>query len=159
MIEVKGKVSGGAELARAFRELGAVPQKRLLSTATQATARQVARDFKAATPIGPRGKDRSPASEKYGAAIDKIKVRRPRGSVIGRRVNWGTAFYLRFREFGTSHQRPRPVFRPLWDSNVGKYVQHLTEQLAKGVQREAKKIAGAYGKARKALGARGRPLF
>lgn len=159
MIEVKGKVIGGKELAQAFRALPDAVQKRVLLSAARSTGRVVAKDFADATPRGPRGRERSPASEKYGAAYENVKVRKLRGTALGVLVNWGRAFWMRFREFGTSQQPPRPVMRPLWDSKVGDYLAHFVAGIAKGVQREAKKIANTYGKARKALGARGRSIF
>jgi hypothetical protein len=155
MIEVNGKVTGGKELARAFRELGAAPQKRVLLSSARATGRVVAKDFRDATPRGPRGSERSPASEKYGAAVENVKVRKLRGPALGVRVNWGPAFWMRLRERGTAHQPPRPLMRPLWDSRVKNYLDHLIGGLARGLQREAKKIAGSYAKAKKSLGVKG----
>lgn len=155
MIVVKGKITGGKELAQAFRALPPAIQKRVLLSAARSTGRIVAKDFVAATPHGPRGPDRSPASEQYGAAFENVRVKKLRGAAIGVRVNWGKAFWMRFREFGTSHQPPRPVMRPLWDSNVGAYGQKFVEFLAKGIAREAKRVAGQYSKARKALGVKG----
>jgi hypothetical protein len=154
VIEVKGSVSGGKELARAFRELGAVPQKRVIMTASRSTGRVVHKDFHGITVRGPRGQDQSPASKQYGTAEDKLIVSRLR-KALGVKVHFGSAFYMRFREFGTSHQPPRPRYRPLWDRNVQAYLKHYVDRLSRAINTEAKKIAGTYAKAKKSLGVKG----
>lgn len=155
MIEVKTSVKGGKELAQAFRALDNALQEKVMLSAARNVAGQVRRDFKAATPVGPRGKDRSPASEKYGSAQENVMARRNRRQKrhqVAMRVFWGAAFWMRFREYGTSHQPPRPIFRPLWDGNLQTYLDRFTKALAMAMQREARKIAGTYGKARRSLG-------
>lgn len=155
MITVRGKVSGGKELAKAFHAFDKALQEKILISAARNVAGQVRKDFKAATPRSPET-DRSPASKEYEHAQDNVTARRRRKQRTTVRVHWGSAFWMRFREFGTSHQPPRPVMRPLWDTNVQSYTDRFVKALATAMKREAKKIAGTYGKARKALGVKGK---
>jgi HK97 gp10 family phage protein len=157
MIEVKGTVKGGAELSKMLAALPGIAQERVVLASLRAAGRTVAKDFKAATPVAPEG-ERSPKSIEYGHARDNVIARRQRRR-LAVRVSWGAAFWMRLYEFGTSHQKPRPIFRPLWDGNVNAYLGALVKAMALGIRREAKKLDQRYNKARKALGARGRSIF
>lgn len=156
MIEVRGAVVGGKELARAFRALPEAVQKKVIMSAARSTGRLVAKDFDAVTPRGPRGDERSPASREYGAAHEKLTVSKLK-KALGVAVHFRSAFYMRFYEFGTSHQPARPTYRPLWDSKLQEYLQNYVARLARGVQLEARKIASAsYARARRSLGVKGK---
>lgn len=150
---MKGQVKGGAELSKMLRALPGIAQERVVLSSLRSTSRQVAKEFRDATPRGPRGPARSPASVEYGAAYENVRFRRQRRR-LAFRVNWGSAFWMRFYEYGTSHQPPRPRFRPLWDSRVEAYLQSIVKALALGIRREARKLDQQYNKARKALGIR-----
>lgn len=50
------------------------------------------------------------------------------------------AYYWRFLEFGTSHQRARPYMRPAFDSTRQQQLETLRDRLAKAIARAAAKL-------------------
>jgi HK97 gp10 family phage protein len=70
-------------------------------------------------------------------------------AIIG--VDYKTAFYAHFVEFGTSHSSPKPFMRPAWDAGKMKALEIIQESLKveidKAVARIAKKQARAIAQA------------
>lgn len=150
-MKVTARVSGFKELDAVLKELPQTMQKQVLAGAVAAGARVIRREVKAATPVG---QDPSPASQKYGRAKDNVRIarlRRIRRAVAGYRVSMGRAFWMTWYEFGSSHQPARPFFRPAFERASSEAIKAMRENMAKGLERAAKRLAGKYGSVRRAL--------
>lgn len=129
---------------------------RLLQNAANAGARVQLKAIKAKAPTheGPQ----SEASEKYGTIVENLKVQPmsvlKNTSARGARVTTGNAFWAQFYELGTSHQPARPFMRPGFDESTQEATNTVAGSLTVGVEREAAKLAGEYGTAKKSLGVR-----
>lgn len=139
----KKYVTGFGEAALLLKELPSRVENRVLQQATTKAARVIAREVRASAPKG-QGKQ-SPSSQKYGRlsrnigvqALRKAKRKGQRGS----RVWTKNAFWALFLEFGTKFIQPRPWFRPAVDRSKDKATEVLAEELAVGIDREARKLA------------------
>lgn len=139
----KKYVNGFGEAALLLKELPSRVENRVLQQATTKAARVIAREVRASAPKG-KG-EQSPSSQKYGRlsrnigvqALRKAKRRGQRGS----RVWTKNAFWALFLEFGTKFIQPRPWFRPAVDRSKDKATEVLAEELAIGIDREARKLA------------------
>ncbi len=150
-MKFEGGVSGFKELGDVLRELPPSMQRNVLAGATRAGAQVAQREIKGATPVG---EDRSEASKKYGRARDNVVMRRLRNvgrHVAGFRVSMGRAFWMTWYEFGTSRQPARPFFRPAFERASGQAFNAMTEALARGLDRQVKRLAQRYGSVRKAI--------
>lgn len=139
----KKYVTGFGEAALLLKELPSRVENRVLQQATTKAARVIAREVRASAPKG-KGKQ-SPSSQKYGRlnrnigvqALRNAKRRGQRGS----RVWTKNAFWALFLEFGTKFIQPRPWFRPAVERSKDKATEVLAEELAIGIDREARKLA------------------
>ena len=134
-----------------FRELDLLLQKlpqrienKVLQASTTAGARAMAKEVKAAAPVG-AGKQ-SPASKQYKRLKQNIKVAplriaRQKGR-RGSRIYTGNAFWGMFLEFGTRFIAARPWFRPAIERSQGAGIKELREGIARGIDREARKLRG-----------------
>jgi HK97 gp10 family phage protein len=64
-------------------------------------------------------------------------------------IHVGQAFWGMFLEFGTRNMQAQPFVRPALDAESGRAVREIGKALGRGVEREAKKLAGSYKRARK----------
>lgn len=141
----KKYVTGFGEAALLLKELPSRVENRVLQQATTKAARVIAREVRASAPRG-QGKQ-SPSSQKYGRlsrnigvqALRNAKKRGQRGS----RVWTKNAFWGRFLEFefGSKFIQARPWFRPAVERSKDKATEVLAEELAIGIDREARKLA------------------
>jgi HK97 gp10 family phage protein len=81
---------------------------------------------------------KEPAERKYGPIWKNIRLstrfRRSTGEITGKvGPNAKVAFYARFYEFGTSHQRARPWLRPLFIRNAGKALDAMVAFMRKEI--------------------------
>lgn len=150
-MKFEGGVSGFKELGDVLRELPTAMQRNVLSGATRAGARVAHREIKGATPVG---EDPSQASRKYGKARDNVRMRPLRNlgrQLAGWRVSMGRAFWMTWYEFGNSRQSAVPFFRPAFERASTQAFSAMTEALAQGLDRQAKRLAQRYGAVRKAI--------
>jgi HK97 gp10 family phage protein len=148
-MDAKIRLTGVKELNAALRQLPQRMQDRVYNAAVAAGARDFRNAVKQATPVG--AEDPHP---KYGRGRDNIRMTRDRERPKGAPryiVHIGRAFWLMFYEFGTSRQPQRAFFRPAFDAGAERALRKMTDALARGLAREAKKLAGQYGVARKAI--------
>lgn len=61
-------------------------------------------------------------------------------------VHVGSAYWGMFSEFGTSHQAAKPWMRPAFDATSQTALDAIGEQLGKGIERTAARIAGSLDK-------------
>lgn len=79
---------------------------------------------------------------------DQIKVRSKKADGINARmeVSVGEAFWGKFSEFGTSRQAAKPWMRPAFDNTRESAITAIAEELGKGLEKAAKKLAGPLAK-------------
>jgi len=139
----KKYVTGFGEAALLLKELPSRVENRVLQQATTKAARVIAREVRASAPKG-QGKQ-SPSSQKYGRLSRNIGVQALRNAKRrgqrGSRVWTKNAFWALFLEFGTKFIQPRPWFRPAVERSKDKATEVLAEELAIGIDREARKLA------------------
>lgn len=152
------RIHGLREVRQILQRMPARVQRRLLGNAVRAQARVVQRAVAAAAPRGDPA-DRSPASARYGPLAESVRVVRLRrgvgDEVAAARVDLGPprsrAFWGYFLEFGTLHMAASPWFRPAVESSAMRSWHRLRDNLARGVSREAVKLAGEFRVARRLL--------
>jgi HK97 gp10 family phage protein len=152
----RSQVLGLSEINSVLKALPDRIANRLLQNAVSAGARVQLKAVKAKAPKheGPQ----SDASEKYGTIVENLSVEPMRvlrnTSARGARVTTRNAFWAMFYELGTAHQPARPFMRPGFDESREEATNTVAGSLLTGVEREAAKLAGEYGTAKRALGVR-----
>lgn len=139
-------IDGTRELERLLKELGQEVGAKVALQSVRAGARVVQRELKARAPEG-----RQPAHHKYGRLKDNIRVTAtekepPEFEVT---IHTGDAFWAHMLEFGTVKMPPYPWFSPVWDAMPERVLQVMGQSLARGISREARKLAGTYGRNRR----------
>jgi HK97 gp10 family phage protein len=152
----KSQVYGLSEINEVLKQLPPRIADRLLQNATQAGARVVLKEIKSRAP---RHEGRaSPASARYGTIVENLAVKQLsvlKGTTArGSRVTTGDAFWAVFYELGTARQPARPFMRPGFDAAGSDAVNAIAGSLYVGVEREATKLAGEYGVAKRSFGVR-----
>lgn len=146
------RLRGVEELQAVLRRLPQRMQDRVYDGAVRGGAQAFRRAVRARTPVGA-----DEPHPKYGRGRANIRAtrdrERPRHSPRYI-VHTGRAFWLMFYEFGTRHQPARPFFRPAFDESPQAVLKGMTRALGAGLAREARKLAGEYRVARRALGVR-----
>ena len=140
-------VSGFKDAEKLLQQLPQNVENRVLQAATMAGARVLAKNVKVRAPRS-SGK-RSKASLKYRQLFKNIRTvrlknARKRGQ-RGARVDTGNAFWGLFPEFGTRYITARPWFRPAVTEAQDAALDKLREALARGIDREATKLAKRAG--------------
>lgn len=145
-METRFTIDGARELERLLKDLGPEVGSKVALQALRASARSIQRELKARAPTGKQ--DPHP---KYGRLKDNIRVTTveknpPEFEVV---VHTGSAFWGHFLEFGTVKMRPHPWFSPVWDASVQAALETLGKNMSTGISREARKLAGTYGRNRR----------
>lgn len=156
------KVEGGKELAKLLRTLPDKVADKLMKNATLAGGRRLAKAIKNKAPvdtgrlrdsikskldrtskytftvnIGPTGKGRFYAHlVEFGSAPHVIKSKRKRVLSNGQEI-----FGKIVKHPGTAAQ---PFMRPALDESADDVIKHVSKNLGRGIEREAKKLAGTY---------------
>lgn len=135
------KVEGFKELEAALRRLPEDIAGKVLRQALRKSVQTMAEEARAKAPRSDRPGPR-------GHMADSIAVRNLKGVEgdadievhlsIGPDTNH---FYGLFAEFGTVHQPARPFMRPAFDENAEKTLTQLSNELGKGIERAARKLA------------------
>jgi HK97 gp10 family phage protein len=128
-------LQGGAALERALKQLPKKLEKRVVENALTAGGRVVAK------------KVAENAPEDTGALADSVVVRR---KAPKRRREPGLVFLgfqppvsrrAHLTEYGTRYQKAQPFIRPAIDSEARAFFQKVGARIAKGLEREAAKLA------------------
>lgn len=132
-------VEGGADLERALASLANDVSDKIARQAARAGSVVLRDAIKDLVPRGP-GKH-----GKHGR--DEIRISQPRKAVktgftekgyFEYQITRGNAFWLDFREWGTSHQSAQPMFRPAFDANQQRAADAVAEKLRDGITRAAR---------------------
>lgn len=147
----KIELHGAKELDAVLRQLPDRVERQVLGAGIRSGATLVRREIMR---DAPRGSE--PPHPKYGRLVTNIAVskRQVRPGAVGYTVHSGRAFWARFLEFGTRFMAARPFFRPAFDRAAEPAIKRIAAQIAKGVAREAGKLAGPYLAAARKLGVR-----
>jgi HK97 gp10 family phage protein len=141
MAATRRDLHGLAELKTALEALGVEVATK---TGVAANRRAAKRLLDRLVAVAPEGDRQSPASKTYGRLRVNLRLRRVRGRTQGRikhQVSTGNAFWGMFYELGTAKQRPRPWFRPAVDSLSGELANIQIEELSRGIDRAARRLA------------------
>jgi HK97 gp10 family phage protein len=156
MAATTSQVYGLSDIGKVLEQLPDRIANRLLQTAVSAGARVQLKAIKARAPL--HEGHQSPSSEKYGSILENLSVEPMRvlrnTSARGARVTTRNAFWAMFYELGTAHQPARPFMRPGFDESTTEATSTVAGSLITGVEREAAKLAGEYGTAKRSLGVR-----
>ena len=133
------RLEGAAELEAALRALGPGFGERAALAAVLAGARVARRHVQS---VAPRGSQ--PPHPKYGRLRDNIRVAAtartaPEFTVA---VHTGRAFWGSFLEFGTATMAARPWFTSAFEAASEAALRELGEACARGINREAERLAG-----------------
>jgi HK97 gp10 family phage protein len=151
--ELIAELHGAKELDKLLSELGPAVAKKVVNAALSKAAEPVLAELRATAPINGIVADNIKRGKFYGQLrrnIRKGKRNATTGLILA--IGIGRAFWGKFQEFGWKqgkqhpHQIPaRPWFRPAWDRTKAQALRVLGEELGKGVEREALKLAGQLG--------------
>ena len=129
------KLSGGKEMEALLKQIGPELANKIGDQALRAGAREIIKEAKALVPV------------RTGKLRDSIVL-----DAVGRRNADGErAIYIGFKkphsarahlaEFGTRHSAARPFMRPALDTKAGDALEAMRKTLARGLSREARKLA------------------
>jgi HK97 gp10 family phage protein len=132
--KVEFTIKGAKEMEALLKKLGPVLASKIGDQALRAGAKVIVAEAKRLVPV------------RTGALRDSITimVRKPRNDkqrivLMGfkRTASWRAHFV----EFGTSHSAAKPFMRPAMDSKVGEALEEMGKVMARGLAREAAKLA------------------
>lgn len=154
MVIRRSKIHGAKELDAVLRKLPRQISEKVLTGALTSGARPFIKAARAAAPVriggAKRISKRSRKGRLPGFLRASIAARRARGATgASVTVNVGTlrrAFYGMFSEFGTSHQSPRPWFRPAWESTRAAVLDAIGKSLGRRIEKAAVRLAGPLAK-------------
>lgn len=147
---LKTHIAGAKELRAVLLKLPDRARKRVIASATRKGAQVVLAEVVAQAPVGTE-----PPDFQYGRLRDNIRVTALKGNDADKAVfavHNGRAYWANFLEFGTRYMPARPFMRRALEVSVPKALKTIGEALGKGIEKEAKTLAGPYGKARKLFG-------
>jgi len=123
--EIKG-VEGVLNL---FHELPLVVEKKILKTSIRKSAQILQSAMIRRAPVGFTGR----LAESIKTTARGLKNKLAINVIVGR-------FYSRFLEFGTSKMSAKPFVRPAYDEAMPEIINTFSDEMNKGVIREAKKL-------------------
>lgn len=130
------KITGAREMEKLLMELGPNVARRIGQAANKAAANVIADEARRLVPV------------RTGELQASITVQAEKGNdereietVIG--VFKPTSGRAHLVEFGTRHSAARPFMRPALDAKAGEALSKMADMLAKGIEREALKLAKA----------------
>lgn len=147
---IKGKIEGAKALEEALKLLPERTRGKLVTSAVRTGANVVKKEIKARAPVGTEPtlrkrtkKNGEVVQADYGRLRDNIKTMLKKAEKnVTISVGIGRAYWGMFLEFGTSKMAARPFIRPAFDASKEAAVKKMGDQLGKGIEREAKKLAG-----------------
>lgn len=129
------QLHGFAELEALLRKLPEATAEKVTDNALKIGANVIAKDMKARVPV------------RTGKLRDSITVSSSRkatknhaDAVIGFKKPTSRRAHL--TEFGTKHSKAEPFIRPAIDSKGQEAIQKIGENMGKGIEREARRLAG-----------------
>ncbi len=130
-------IQGAAEMERLLLELGPAVASRVGDQALVAAAKPIMEEMRRTVAIG---KGQGPhLRDAIKVAVVKQADGPERIALIG--FDRKVAFRAHFLEYGTAHSSAKPFMRPALDSKVQEALDEMGKALARGITREAKKLA------------------
>ncbi len=141
-MKVTTKLTGWKEFDDLLKEFPDAVQNRVAQGVTNAGARVIRKEIKAAAPVD--ADKRSPLSLKHGRLKDNIKIYpmryvKSRGQK-GTRVNTGKASWGYWLEKGTRYIEARPWFLPAFEKATGAAVDRMREYFVDRMEKEIEKL-------------------
>jgi HK97 gp10 family phage protein len=149
-MRVSFQVNGLKELEAALATLPQAVGERVIEGATRKGANEMKRLIREAAPVRQEGgtkrlsssrknmQTREPGNLKRNIITDKIRNSRLASAIAAGPST--DAFYGAMYEFGSKHQRERPFVGPTIEQNAEAIGQLVVNDLAKGLEREAKRL-------------------
>lgn len=131
---IKFRISGAREMERVLKQLGPIIARRAGQKATMAAAKVIAAEARRLVPV-------RTGELKNAIIVLPVKSREEREvhTIVG--FQRPTAARAHLTEFGTAHSAASPFLRPALDSKVQQALDAMGRELARGIEREAKKLA------------------
>lgn len=132
---IEWNFSGVEEMKKLLKQLPEKAAKRVLRNATRSAANVIKKE----------------AAKRVVVRTGKLKkslkvVESNYRDANGVRFRIGpTQFYAHLVEFGTTHSQAKPFLRPAYDESKQKVVDQMAKMMAKGIEREASRLAGNLG--------------
>lgn len=133
--QVEFRIEGAKEMERVLKQLGPNVAARVGDAALRAGAKPIVEEAKRLAPA------------RSGELRDNIKAqieRRRKGDderVILIGFDKSVSYRAHFVEFGTSKMPAKPFMRPAMDAMAGEALSEMGRVLARGITREARKLA------------------
>jgi HK97 gp10 family phage protein len=145
-MDLEYRINGSKETAQVLKMLPGAIRKRVLNTATRAAAREMKKEAERNAPkSGINRQVKFAKNKKYfqKPLHEQIKVTTTqKGQYFTTvSVHIGSAFWGRFKEFGTSKMPAEPWFRPAFDNSQQMQLRKLQASMVRGITRESKKLA------------------
>lgn len=155
---VNVNVTGLDDVRKALQTVRWDLQENAIRAAMRATARELYKDLKPATPRAPdtakdtvhiqdhlfytRSRSQSkPNHEVFVAGVKLGKTQRPVGGKKSKTFKTeGAAFYWKFLEFGTKKMTKRPFLGPTFENNSNRLANLFVKNLITGVDRLKKRL-------------------
>lgn len=137
--EVSFKLHGWKEMAELLKKLGPQVAARVGDQALRAGAKVIVDEAKRIVPVGRTGhlRDSIFAQKKRSTGEEERVI------LIGfdKDAPGGASTRAHLTEFGTRHSAAKPFMRPALDSQAGNALDEMRKILARGIAREARKLA------------------
>lgn len=133
------KLLGAKELEKVLHELGPAVANKVGGQALRAMAKPIIEQAQRTVAVGDSGPPHIRDNIRVSVP-NKVKEDGSRTGFIGfhRDVSWR----VHFLEFGTRHSAAKPFIRPALDEKADEAFQAMGRALARGMAREARKLAG-----------------
>lgn len=139
-MSINFEISGIAEVIAALKKLPDKVINNVIRTTTFRGAQFLAKEIKAALPEVTGQLVRSVYADrlrtKFNVVSSGVKIHSGKGVPADK-----SGFYWKFHEYGTKHQRARGYIRNVFDSQGDKILQHQINEMAKEIEKQAKKLA------------------
>lgn len=142
----RSKITGAAELEKVLKKLPDRVAKKVVFGALRAGAGVIRREAKRLAPVASGLLKKEIRIFRPGKRSDTKRVK---GLNTGSNLLIGTsgrAPHGHLVEFGTHEMAAQPFLRPALDHQAGHALARMGQILGKGVEREARRLAGPYAK-------------
>ena len=150
------QLAGVAETVKVLNQLPAVLRERVYLQSLRKGATLIRDEVRLRAPYGSDFKRRA-FTKKNKKGVSRTELVKLRNEVkmstalktdvsFNIQIGVGRAYWGMFQEFGTSRMASRPWMRPAFDATALPAITLSSQELGKGLEREAKKLAGSLSK-------------
>jgi len=140
---VNTRIEGARELDKLLKRLPERVARNVLRRATTKAAKVIEEEIRQRTPVGPTGNLKASITQKGVRQPNKQNLTRRVGAFKGGKFKGHHAHLI---EFGTVKMSPRPFIRPAFDTKKAEALKVMGEELGKGVEKAAARLAGSFAK-------------